>query len=125
MAVNIEINRDVLGRQITIQCTSVGKDYCILCQGGDSPHIGAVALAEPCCIEGKENASVSSICAVAHRDDVLGRQIALKVCRSLRAVVAVSCGVHYNEAGNDDIYKILQIADNMVEELIQLLTADC
>jgi hypothetical protein len=122
MSLDIEINREVLGRSLTISCTRIGRDYCIIFRGGDLPHVGAIALAEPCYISGEANASVSSICALSHRDDVLARQIALCVCKSMRAVVAVSGGIHYDGLDKEGIYTIVQTTDNMVEELIQVLS---
>jgi hypothetical protein len=40
----------------------------------------------------------------------------------MRAVVAVSGGIHYDGLDKEGIYTIVQTTDNMVEELIQVLS---
>ena len=87
-------------------CTSLGRDVCLCFSGGEKPHIGAVALAEPCpsmAQNGKTSASASVLCVTGHKDDMLVREGALRVASALGQRAVVMAGLHIDDASPEDI----------------------
>jgi hypothetical protein len=74
--------------------------------GGESPHIGAVAIAVPH-TSLKNHATISStssvITLVGHKDDELARPISEKLAESFNRVVVVVAGVHVDNASKRNI----------------------
>lgn len=103
-----------------------GKDINICIGGGIAPHIGASSLAVPRPSLKKNNeisASASVICVTNHKEDQIARQAALRFAGSFNAHVSVSCGLHIDDATEDEISELynnfLQILDKIEEELLK------
>ncbi len=97
-----------------------GKDASVCIYGGDTPHIGAVAVAVPrksLTGDGSNSASASVICITGHKEDELARSIALKLSSVWQCNVTVSAGVHIDEAKKEDI----EILGIKINELIEKL----
>jgi len=87
-----------------------GKDLVVSIQGGERHHIGAVALAVPRSSL-KDPKSVSATASVltltGHKEDVLAKQISLKISKELRCVTVVVVGIHIEKASKKDIEKMV------------------
>ena len=62
-------------------CALAGPDLCLCLAGGESPHIGAAALAVPresLRGGGEPSASASVLCVTGHKEDELARDAALR-----------------------------------------------
>ncbi len=78
----------------------MGSDLCITICGGDSPHIGSIAIADPresLTGNGSPSATVSTFNFTGHKDDEVANEIAHAVSARLSCRVVVACGLHYNE----------------------------
>lgn len=74
--------------------------------GGDRPHIGAVAVAIPrpsSADPSRVSPSISVITVVGHKDDIIARDVADRLCRALNRIVVVVAGVHIEGATRADI----------------------
>jgi len=83
-----------------------GRDISVAICGGDTPHIGAVALASPrMSLADKErtSASASVICVTGHKEDELARSAALQLAARFCCQVVVIAGIHIDDATADDI----------------------
>jgi hypothetical protein len=74
----------------------IGKDIIITIGGGERPHIGSVIVCEP----GRKTKTIS---LPTHKDYVIGKPIAEKVCRREKKRVVCVCGVHVNNASEEEI----------------------
>ncbi len=86
-----------------------GKDLNVSIFGGDTPHVGAVALAIAN-IEGysrKYSPSVNVLTVVDHKDDEIARFVAKDLAIYFENQVVVSAGVHIDNATKDDLKKIM------------------
>ena len=107
--------------KINASCIFCGEDINIAIIGGEKPHIGACALAQyspqnidtSCDI----NASVSTICALGHRDDILARDVAIKLSKKFKVNVVVSVGIHIDNASKSDIEKLISNTNKAIEDL--------
>ncbi|MGI6105947.1 MAG: hypothetical protein ACOYD7_07175 [Raoultibacter sp.] len=100
---------------------SSGDDWSISIGGGTKSHIGAVAigLPRPSLADARTtSSSISSICVPGHKDDEVARNAALRLSSTLNCVVVVSCGIHVDNASNEDIKRIMTNYDELIESLI-------
>lgn len=83
----------------------VGKNLTVTIGGGDSFHVGAVAVATPrpsLKKDGTTSATASVICLLAHKDDEPARQAALLLASTYKTSVAVSVGLHIDDPAEED-----------------------
>ncbi|EGB15600.1 hypothetical protein DND132_2397 [Pseudodesulfovibrio mercurii] len=96
----------------------MGNDYCVALHGGDRSHIGAVALAVPGGL-GSADIRVSVLPLPGHQE----RELAVDTARCLAGVwggtVAVSCGIHLDDATPEEIAYVLAVADELVRDAMQ------
>ena len=86
--------------------TKCGRDLNVCIGGGDTYHIGAVALAIPrpsLADTSQISASVSVLCVTGHKEDDLARTTALTLACKLNARTVVTCGLHIDNATPQDI----------------------
>lgn len=109
---------------IVLQATPMGKDLAISIFGGQCPHIGAVALAQPRpslrdpdCI----SATASVITLSGHKEDMLARNVANRVAATASCVVSVSCRIHYEAATPEQICEIEIFVQTLTVQLLQVL----
>ena len=107
---------------ISLAAVFMGNDLNISLYGGDAPHIGAVALAQP--RPSLQNAQqASSTCSVlaitGHKEDELARALALDLAKKLEVTVCVACGIHLDKISPDEIGLALAICDRLAAKLLK------
>lgn len=107
-----------------VNCAAVkmGNDWNISIYGGDTPHIGAVALGIPresLMDKNKISSSVSILTITGHKEDVIVQNVAKKISSTLNSTVVVSCGIHIDNITFDEIKSLNYVIDEIVNELIQ------
>lgn len=102
----------VLGREIRIHVYDTGAGLNILIEGGDKGHIGAVAAAEP-------GAEIRSIVFPGHKEDVVCRAWAERLCEKYGGPVVVEAGIHYEKITKSEIQEILSALEKELGELEQ------
>lgn len=111
------VTRD--GFSLSAQTGQVGDDLCVLVTGGKA-HIGSVSMAMPYPEKessGTGHAAASTFCRPGHRDDVVSDRFAKTLAARLQQNVTVLCGIHYDNAGPQDIGTLLALADELLEIL--------
>lgn len=97
--------------QLTIQFTRIGADYQVLLSGGEKPHIGCTVLAVPR-LSLKQDGSISSTASVinvtGHKDEILCRYLAEKLCAEKQSVVVCSGGFHMDHMTEEQIREVEQ-----------------
>ncbi|WP_432735000.1 hypothetical protein [Maridesulfovibrio sp. FT414] len=109
--------------RFTLEMTLIrmGRDLCVSLFGGDTPHIGAVALAVPHSgikDRAKADATVSLLAVTGHREDGLAREMAYGLATHFNCTVSVSCGIHLDNARKDEISDILKASDALLKEAL-------
>lgn len=115
-------------RQIRARAIRLGEDLMVSVVGGDTPHLGSVAVAIPrpsLRDASRISATVSVFNLVGHKDDEIARPMAIELSRQLNRVVAVAAGVHLSKAKEDDIDKLLENAKLVSANLVKLLRKVC
>ena len=103
-------------------CRMAGKDLVVSISGGESPHVGAAALAVP--REKGRADCVGLLCAPGHRDDMPAHALAKKLCSMLGRTVCLTVGLHVDDAGADDIALLVKNAEEAVIALAFALQND-
>ena len=89
---------------------SVGKDLLVAISGGDEPHIGAVAVAQPrpsLKDPGMTSSTASVFCYVGHKEDELAKDAAEKLAASFNTRVVVTAGIHWDDLSEEGIQKVI------------------
>lgn len=91
---------------LTAQWLRAGRDLMVLVTGGEAPHLGAVAMAEPrpsLADPAKTSATVSVFCYPGHKEDELARELAARLAAALNIKVVVAAGMHWDNLGPSEI----------------------
>ena len=89
--------------------------------GGDLPHVGAVALAEPRPSRkdsSKTSSSVSVLVRLGHKEDELARRLSGEMAASLDLPVVLSVGIHVDGATEAQIREAELLAVSLVSEAV-------
>lgn len=106
---------------LTMTALPMGKDFAVTLSGGEPPHIGAVAIAQPrpsLKKDGNISSTASVIALLGHKEDMLARKVALYMAKELQTAVTVSCGVHLDEGTEEEIQQILDLSDSLMHKLV-------
>lgn len=102
--------------QVQLVAFLCGKDLSVTITGGETPHIGAVCLAQ--FERERVSATVSTICVYGHRDDQLAMMCAKNISSKLKCTVTVSVGIHIDNAASGEIKLLTQNCMDCVEKLL-------
>lgn len=110
----IELSTQILGHPITVTAVEAGSDWSVTILGGCAPHVGSVSLAE------YENGAVSlrTLLRETHKDQIVGDKFARALAQQGKCTVCVSCGIHYDGPGKDELAQIVACADGLLEQLL-------
>ena len=104
----------------------IGKDLLIAIWGGDKPHIGSVAVAQPRpSLKDRSvlSATASVFCYVGHKDDVIAKESAEKLSAALNRNVTVSVGIHWDDLEEAGIKTVLKNSRQLVNMIIDEISA--
>ena len=102
---------------VTARMERCGSDLLLLVTGGETPHVGASALAqyEPA----RDSATVSSLCAYGHRDDAVAIRFAKAASAAGKCSAAAVAGIHVDDAGPEELKKLMANCDACLAELLE------
>jgi hypothetical protein len=109
---------------LAAQWQRAGRDLMVLVTGGDAPHLGAVAMAEPrpsLADPSRTSATVSVFCYPGHKEDELARELAQALAAALGVKVVVAAGMHWDGLTAADIAQVRAAHAGLKEMLIATL----
>jgi predicted esterase len=104
----------------------IGEDLLIAIWGGEKPHIGAVAVAQPrpsLKDERAVSATASVFCYLGHKDDIIAKEAAEKLSATLNTNVTVTAGVHWDDIDEAGIKAIIANSQELVNLIIEKIAA--
>jgi hypothetical protein len=119
--VYVEFEIGIGAYQVRAVVISCGKDIMVIITGGDTPHVGAVAVASPhesLKKDGSLSATASVFCVMSHKDDMPARTAALRLAVAFNATAVVTVGLHINDATDVDIIKIKNNFNKLIDMII-------
>ena len=106
---------------------SVGEDFLVAISGGEKPHIGAVAVAQPrpSLKDPKmTSATASVICYVGHKEDDLVKHAAEKLSGAFNTRVVVTAGIHWDNLSEEGIQKVIRHSRMLLDLVIDRIEAE-
>jgi gallate decarboxylase subunit D len=102
--------------EVQLSLQQIGSDF-IVCLSNAHGHIGAVAVAD---YDSKEDrASTSIITRLGHKEDLVARNTAYKLCKRLRKPICAIVGIHIDAISPEEISQITENCDALVEQCIE------
>ena len=99
----------------------IGADVLVAIWGGERPHIGAVAVAQPrpsLKDPAVTSASASVICLVGHKEDELAKATAEILAAALKTQVVVTAGIHWDNLAPEAIQRIVRHSEILVDKIL-------
>jgi len=103
-----------------------GNGVAVYLSGGDTPHVGASALAcprESLKRDGSASATASVLCVTGHKDDIPARECALRIASACGITASVTAGLHIDNPAEADFAALLGNVRAVTEELVRTITA--
>ena len=106
---------------------SIGEDLLVAISGGEKPHIGAVAVAQPR-PSLKEptvtSATASVICYVGHKEDDLAKQAGEKLAALFNTRVVVTAGIHWDNLSEEGIQEVMRHSRLLLDLVVGRIEAE-
>jgi len=101
----------------------IGQDLLVAIWGGEKPHIGAVAIAQPRpSLKDPEvmSATASVICLPGHKEDELAKAVSEILAAALNTPVVVTAGIHWDNISKDGIQRVIENSKILVDLILVL-----
>jgi len=115
------------GYNLSASVRLIGEDVLVAIWGGEKPHIGAVAVAQPRpSLKDPEvtSASASVICLVGHKEDELVKAAAEILAAVLETHVVVTAGIHWDNLAPEAIQHVVRNSEILVDRILQRCVAE-
>jgi hypothetical protein len=112
---------------LTASVRWIGPDLLVAIWGGEKPHIGAVAVAQPrpSLKDPKiTSATASVITYVGHKEDELAKAAAEILAATLNTRVVVTAGIHWDNLTQKGIQKIIGNSQILVDLILERCSAE-
>jgi hypothetical protein len=99
----------------------IGSDLLVAMWGGEKPHIGAVAIAQPrpsLKNPDQNSATASVFCFLGHKEGELAKRAAERLSAALNTNVIVTAGLHWKDLPSSGIQQVLKNSKALVEVII-------
>ena len=116
------IETDTGTYDLTASVRLIGEDVLVAIWGGEKPHIGAVAIAQPRpSLKNPQviSSTASVICLVGHKEDELAKAAAEILAAALETQVVVTAGIHWDNLEPDAIQRIIQNGEILIDMILE------
>jgi hypothetical protein len=100
----------------------IGQDLLVAIWGGEKPHIGAVAMAQPrpSLRDPEVTSSTASVFAyVGHKEEELAKAAAEILAATLKTNVVVTAGIHWDNLPPEGIQRVIENSNLLVEMILE------
>ena len=118
----LTLKTDTGAYDLTASVRWIGPDLLVAIWGGEKPHIGAVAVAQPRpSLKDPEvtSASASVICNIGHKEDELVKAASEILASVLKTQVVVAAGIHWDNLDENGIQTIIKNSRILVEMILE------
>ena len=105
----------------------IGRDLLVAIWGGEKPHIGAVAMAQPrpSLKDPVVTSSTASVfCYVGHKEDQLAKATAEILAATLKTNVVVTAGIHWDNLPQKGIQRVIENSKILVELILEKIVRE-
>jgi hypothetical protein len=122
---NVKTNEGTYDLEASVKF--VGQDVLVAIWGGESPHIGAVSVAQPRpSLKDPEitSATASVICLPGHKEDELVKAVSEILSAALSTSVVVTAGIHWDNINEEGIQKIIENSKILVDLILETIVSN-
>jgi putative cell wall-binding protein len=122
---SIQTNEDAYNLSASIRL--IGENVLVAIWGGEKPHIGAVAAAQPRpSLKNPDvtSATASVICVVGPKEDELVKASAEILAAALNTPVVVTAGIHWDNLDERAIVRIIKNSEILVDMILEKCMAE-
>ena len=116
------LETDTGAYDLTASVRWIGPDLLVAIWGGEKPHIGAVAVAQPRpSLKDPEvtSATASVICNIGHKEDELVKAASEILASVLKTQVVVAAGIHWDNLESKGIRRIIRNSEILVDMILE------
>ena len=106
----------------------IGPDVLVAIWGGEKPHIGAVAMAQPrpsLMDPDVTSATASVFTYVGHKEDDLAKATAEILAATLNTNVVVTAGIHWDNLPKEGIQQIIHNSEILIDLILEKVRSLC
>ncbi len=105
----------------------IGQDLLVAIWGGEKPHIGAVAMAQPrpSLKDPEVTSSTASVFSyVGHKEDELAKAAAEILAAAIKTNVVVTAGIHWDNLPPQGIQRVIRNSEILVEMILTKIVGE-
>jgi len=117
-------SQGALPYRVDAEVVFIGSDLLVILSGGDTPHIGsvAVALPRPSLADAGKISSTSSVYnVVGHKEQAIAQQVSEVLSAQLNRQVVVIAGFHIDNISTEGIAQVLENCDGLARMILKEL----
>lgn len=102
----------------------LGADILVVLSGGDTPHIGSIAIAlpRPSLADPARASSTSSVYnVVGHKDQIIAQRVSEALSAKLKRQVVVVAGFHIDNITREGIGRVVENCDELARTILKEL----
>ena len=127
MSMEFTLNTNEGEYDLAASVRQIGQDILVAIWGGDKPHIGAVAMAQPrpSLRDPDVTSSTASVFAyVGHKEDELAKAAAEILAATLKTNVVVAAGIHWDNLPPEGIQRVIENSNILVEMILEKIVGE-
>lgn len=112
---------------VEAEVVRIGPDILVYVWGGERPHIGAVAAAQPrpsLADPDKTSATASVLTYVGHKEDGVAKEMAEAISARFNTNAVVSAGIHWDDLPADGVQIVIDRCREITGKVIVALERD-
>ena len=124
MEIRIKTGDDAYSLEAFVK--KIGNDLLVSIWGGEIPHIGAVAVAQPrpsLKDPRIRSATASVFCYPGHKEDVIAKETAERLSAALDTNVTVTAGAHWDKIDESGIKAVIESNRQLITMIIEEIEA--
>ena len=121
MTESISVRTEEADYVVEAEAVRIGPDILVYVWGGERPHIGAVAAAQPrpsLADPARTSATASVLSYVGHKEDGVAKTMAEAISSHFNANAVVTAGIHWDELPAEGIEIIVDRCREISEKVI-------
>lgn len=106
------------------EAVRIGRDVLVWIYGGELPHIGAIAAAQPrasLADPARASATASVLAFLGHKEDVVVKAVSERLAAALGANVVVTAGLHWDDLSPAQLTAVMARCDEVADLLVTQL----
>lgn len=104
----------------------IGADLLVSIRGGERPHIGAVAVAQPRpSLKDPQitSATASVFCLLGHKEDEMAKTASEILAAALNTTVVVTAGIHWDHLTPAGIQTVIRNSEILMDRILERLVS--